>query len=43
MDMESSSLFAIGLILRGPQKWFLFFSTRSGFFDVVWVSGYFFG
>ena len=34
-----SPLFAIGLTLA--QKWVLGFSTRSGFFGVVWVSGYF--
>ena len=37
--MDWSPLFAIDLTIRGPQKWF--FSTRSEFFDVVWVSGYF--
>ena len=41
-DMDRSPLFAIGLTVRGPQKWvFLGFSTRSGFSHVVWVSGYF--
>ena len=35
--MDRSPLFAIGLTLRGSQKWGL----GSGFFDVVWVSGYF--
>ena len=39
--MDWSHLFAIGLTLQGPRNGFLGFSTRSGFFDVVWVSGYF--
>ena len=39
--MDRSPLFAVGLTLRGPRNGFLGFSTRSGFFNVVWVTGYF--
>ena len=39
--MDRSPLFAIGLTLRAPEMVFGGFSTRSGYFDVVWVSGYF--
>ena len=39
--MDRSPLFAIGLTLRAPEMGFWGFSTRSGFFDVVWASGYF--